>query len=150
VSGAAPASDGAAWYAGGLAFACTQCGNCCSGAPGYVWVTGEDMHRMANYLRMSFDEFTGGYVRKIGARYALTERFNYDCVFLTREAGQKPGCGIYPVRPMQCRTWPFWNENLKSEKAWRRAGAKCPGIGCGERHELGHIETCRGNPGSPA
>ena len=27
-----------AWYSEGLRFECTQCGACCSGEPGYVWV----------------------------------------------------------------------------------------------------------------
>ena len=37
----------------------------------------------------------------------------YDCVFLKEdpERGRKT-CSIYPVRPLQCRTWPFWPENL--------------------------------------
>ena len=26
------------WYRDGLRFACTRCGACCTGAPGYVWV----------------------------------------------------------------------------------------------------------------
>ena len=31
------------WYADGLPFTCTQCGDCCTGDPGYVWVTDEVM-----------------------------------------------------------------------------------------------------------
>ncbi|MFM1805538.1 MAG: hypothetical protein RL136_2417, partial [Planctomycetota bacterium] len=31
----------APWYAEGLRFECTQCGNCCSGGPGAVWFTPE-------------------------------------------------------------------------------------------------------------
>ncbi len=144
--------DDPVWYAHGLAFECTQCGNCCSGAPGYVWLTVDNMRRTAAYLRMSFDEFTGTYVRTIGPRYALTEKFNYDCSFLTRDGKGKVGCMIYPVRPMQCRTWPFWNENLKSPAAWKGAGAKCPGIRAAgaARHEVAHIEQCRQHPENPA
>ena len=150
VSGPPPAIDRTVWYAEGLSFACTQCGNCCSGAPGYVWITKDDMLRMANYLNMSFNDFTRAYVRQVGNRFSLTERFNYDCVFLTRDNG-KIGCSIYPVRPMQCRTWPFWDENLKSRDAWNRASTRCPGMHdkAAQSYELEHIEKCRQHPESP-
>jgi len=28
-------------------------------------------------------------------------------------------CTVYPVRPAQCRTFPWWKENLSSKEAWR-------------------------------
>ena len=50
--------------------------------------------------------------------------------------GQPPssagkGCVIYPVRPAQCRTWPFWESNLRSRKNWDSIAEGCPGIGRG-------------------
>lgn len=142
--------DAAVWYAPGLKFACTQCGNCCSGAPGYVWVTIDDMERMAGRLGMAFEDFTRKFVRQIGQRYALLEKPDYDCVFLVREGG-KAGCGVYDARPTQCRTWPFWNDNLKSQKTWKNASAHCPGMRDAEAplYELPHIEACRQHPESP-
>jgi uncharacterized protein len=117
-----------------------------------VWLTLEDMQRMAGQLQMAFDDFARIYVRQIGERYALVEKTNYDCVFLTRDAAGKAGCVIYPVRPMQCRTWPFWNENLHSPETWRRALAKCPGTrhAEGRLYDLAHIEKCRQHTESPA
>ncbi len=123
LSGPAPAIAPDVWYAGGLQFECTQCGNCCSGQPGYVWLTLDDMDRIAAFLNIPFDQFTRTSVRRIGSRYSLTETANYDCTFLTRDSRGKAGCSIYPVRPMQCRTWPFWDDNLKAPNAWDRAGA---------------------------
>jgi len=147
---AGPVVDHGVWYAGGLRFECTQCGNCCSGSPGYVWLTVEDMERMAAHLHLAFDDFTRRYVRQVGQRFSLLEKPDYDCVFLTREGG-RAGCSIYEVRPMQCRTWPFWNDNLRSPRAWKNAGAHCPGMQDAEAplYDLAHIEKCRQHPESP-
>ena len=37
------------WYQDGLAFSCTRCGACCTGAPGYVWVSPEEIGRLAEF-----------------------------------------------------------------------------------------------------
>ena len=138
------------WYAMGLRFKCTQCGNCCGGAPGYVWITPQDMGRIAAFLDLPLERFQRTYVRQVGDAFSLTEKKNFDCVFLKRENG-KAMCGIYPVRPVQCRTWPFWNLNLKSPDAWADAATRCPGMADAEapRARLEHIEKCRTDPGSP-
>jgi Fe-S-cluster containining protein len=151
VSPTPPVIDKSVWYAEGLRFECSQCGNCCSGFPGYVWVTIEDMQRMADLLKVPFDEFTRRFVRKVGNKYSLVEKFNYDCVFLTRDKNGKGGCMVYSARPMQCRTWPFWNDNLKSPANWKKAAGRCPGMCDAEapRFELDHIEACRQHPESP-
>jgi uncharacterized protein len=114
-------------------------------------VTPEDMQRGADCLKISFDEFTRLYVRQVGQRYSLVEKYDYDCIFLTRDGEGATGCLIYPVRPMQCRTWPFWNENLKSPEEWRRAAGKCLGIrqAAAPRYDLAHIEKCRQHPENP-
>ena len=142
--------DSAPWYAEGLRFECSQCGNCCTGSPGYVWVTTDDMERIADFLKMNFDDFTRKFVRRVGMRFSLLEKFNYDCTFLKRENG-KSMCMIYSVRPMQCRTWPFWDDNLKSPAHWERASYTCPGMCAadGKKFELAEIEKRRTAPGSP-
>ncbi|WP_296458322.1 hypothetical protein [Rubinisphaera sp.] len=38
------------WYKDGLKFECTQCGNCCTGGPGAVWVSEEEIQAIAEYL----------------------------------------------------------------------------------------------------
>jgi uncharacterized protein len=45
------------WYRDGLAFACTGCGDCCTGAPGYVWVTRAEIEAMAAALGLAPAEF---------------------------------------------------------------------------------------------
>jgi hypothetical protein len=113
------------WYEEGLHFSCTGCGKCCSGAPGYVWVTPEEMTAIASHLSMPFELFVRRYIRQVADRFALTEikKQNYDCVFL-----QNCKCIIYEVRPRQCRTFPWWKENLVSEKIWEETAASCEGI----------------------
>ncbi len=133
-------SDNAPWYADGLCFTCTQCGNCCSGAPGYVWVTDEEMHAIAAELNMHPIEFMNRHTRRIGARRSLRERGNGDCEFLQQLDDGRRVCGIYASRPVQCRTWPFWQSNLKSRRVWDAAGRSCPGINQGEHHPLPVIQ----------
>ncbi len=131
-----------AWYHQGLAFTCTQCGNCCSGPPGYVWLTKKDIARIAAFLGRSDGTLPPEYLRRVGFRYSLTEKPGGDCIFLERSGG-KTRCRIYPVRPIQCRTWPFWTENLRSPAAWNEAHKTCPGINRGKRYDFVQIERIR-------
>ncbi len=130
------------WYHSGLAFECMQCGNCCSGPPGYVWVTKKQVKMIARFLGRTDDRLPKTQLRRVGLRHSLTERANGDCVFLKRD-GHKIACLIYPVRPLQCRTWPFWTANLTSAETWNRAHQTCPGINQGPLHDFESIEETR-------
>ena len=37
------------------------------------------------------------------------------------------GCSVYETRPMQCRTWPFWHDNIDTPAPWQAVCAECPG-----------------------
>jgi Fe-S-cluster containining protein len=112
------------WYAEGLRFKCTECGQCCTGSPGYTWVTEEEITTIAQHMKLSVEEFSRKFVRLVGDRLALLENaINYDCVFLKDKK-----CQIYSVRPKQCRTFPWWTQNLKSLKDWNEAARFCEGI----------------------
>ena len=134
------AKSKAPWYEAGLGFACTQCGNCCSGAPGYVFVSAEEMARIAEFLGQP--ALTERQLRRVGRRWSLTERRNGDCTFL-KEVDGKRICGIYPVRPLQCRTWPFWDALLESPDTWNAAAKGCPGMNKGPSHTFVQIEVRR-------
>ena len=102
---------------------------------------------MAKKLEISMEEFYGLYARKIGSRWSLTENVisgKYDCVFLDRTA-EKATCSLYEARPSQCRTWPFWSENLQSKDAWHRAKDEtpCPGMGKGNLIPANEIRIIR-------
>lgn len=130
------------WYAMGLHFQCTQCGNCCSGVPGYVWVNSAEVEEMAKFLRISLKDFAEKYLRKVGGRFSLIEKPDYDCIFLERtEKGV--GCRIYSARPQQCRTWPFWDYNLASPDDWLENTRRCPGVNRGKNHTFEDIEKVR-------
>jgi len=123
------------WYADGLSFTCTQCGNCCTGPPGYVWFSDEEAKQIAEHLGISEREFRKRYAKKKFGKWSLGEvkrNGQYDCVFLTRDEQGKAWCSIYPVRPTQCQTWPFWPENLASPEAWEKAAETCPGMRTGK------------------
>jgi Fe-S-cluster containining protein len=115
-------------YQDGLRFECTRCGKCCSGFPGFVWVNEEELRGIAEFLGEPLDEVIGLYTRLLNGKRTLRDRLSDDCIFY--EAGQ--GCTIYPVRPRQCRTWPFWESNVLSPEAWERTQQVCPGSGHGE------------------
>lgn len=128
------------WYQNGLQFKCTQCGNCCTGAPGFVWVNEEEIQAIAEYLQKPIAEIRVMYTRRARGKVTLTEYANGDCVFFD---GQSRGCTIYPVRPRQCRTWPFWNTNLESEDNWKNVQTECPGAGRGDFVSFDEIEIRR-------
>lgn len=139
------------WFEGGLKFRCTGCGNCCTGPTGYVWITQQEIQRLGAHLGRSVEEVCKRYVRKIGNRHSLRERKTldgkYDCVFLTElsdEEGQKRrGCGIYQVRPLQCRTFPFWDGVVATRRSWESTARHCPGIGQGRHYSPKRIEELR-------
>src|SRR5262245_5936131 len=90
------------WYKDGLRFKCTGCGDCCSGAPGFVWVNGDEIAALAAEVEMTVEAFERKYVRVVGVRKSLKERSKtYDCVFLDAETRK---CTVYKARPLQCRT----------------------------------------------
>ncbi len=131
------------WYNEGLAFICQGCGNCCSGPnEGYVWVDDVEMEAIAKYLHIPLDQLKKTMIRKIDNGYSLIEKEpSKDCIFLSWPTNGQKGCEIYPVRPMQCRTWPFWQENLKNKKTWEKAGRACPGINQGNLYHSEQIQS---------
>ena len=130
-------TDSQPWYHEGLRFQCTQCGNCCTGGPGAVWVTEADIRAIAEFRGISIGEMRINHTKLIGGSVTLREFENGDCTFLD---GQLRRCSIYPVRPAQCRTWPFWNSNLESPETWKRGQNVCPGMGQGELVQLESIQ----------
>ena len=79
------------------------------------------------------------FARRLWRGLTLKEKPNYDCVML--DGGAR--CLVYEVRPVQCRTWPFWPGNLASPQAWQAAARRCPGMDAGPRYVFEQIEALR-------
>ena len=123
------------WFEDGLAFECTRCGACCTGAPGFVWVTPEEIARLAEARGESVAKFSKAFVRRVGDRYSLIEKPGGDCIFWDR----RTGCTVYEARPVQCRTWPFWPENIESPDSWDGVARGCPGTNRGRVYTVEEI-----------
>lgn len=117
------------WYQSGLQFTCTGCGNCCTGPSGYVWASEDELRQIAEFRQQSLGEIRLFHTRLLGTRTSLTEYPNGDCTFFDSATRR---CTIYPVRPTQCRTWPFWRSNLRSPETWEQVRQTCPGAGSGQ------------------
>jgi Fe-S-cluster containining protein len=125
-----------AWYSGGLRFQCTQCGDCCSGSEGFVWVNQAEIDAMAARLGIPAADFEQRHVKRVGVRRSLTERPNGDCVLLDEKTRK---CTAYEERPRQCKTWPFWDSNIRTPEAWAEAAEACPGCNKGNLVPLEQI-----------
>jgi Fe-S-cluster containining protein len=134
------------FYAKGLRFSCTRCSACCRYDPGFVLLSEKDADVLAAQLEMGYTDFVETYCRWIPMERAggdaetgreqlsLKERSNNDCIFWDR------GCSVYESRPLQCRTFPFWESILASSDRWE--GLDCPGRGKGTLHTVQYIESC--------
>lgn len=128
------------WYRDGLRFECTQCGDCCTGEPGYVWVDPPEIEALARRMQMEVGAFERKFVRTVGTRKSLVEYPDGDCIFLDPETR---GCTVYEQRPVQCRTWPFWDSTLENQRAWKETCEVCPGSGQGKLYSFEEIEIRR-------
>ncbi len=130
------------YFENGLKFECIQCGKCCMGDPGYVFLFRDEVDRIAKFLKISKEEFLEKFTKTYASFYSLTEQENGDCVFL--ESGK---CEIHEVRPYQCFSYPFWWQLVTTEKKWKARGESCPGINKGKlnsREEI--LKILKENP----
>jgi len=134
------------WYVAGLHFGCAACGRCCAGpGEGYIWVAKPEIELIAGHLGLTPQEVRHRFLRQVGPRTTIVEdSTTKDCIFL-QTSGDTRQCEIYPVRPAQCRTWPFWPENLANPDAWNRAALRCPGINRGRLYTCEDIQRIHAN-----
>lgn len=112
----------------GLCFECQQCGACCTGAPGTIYVSGEEIDAIAQYLEITVAAALADFLYPYKNSFSIREDAAGNCFFY------KGGCTIYTVRPLQCRSFPFWFENVRTRANWQAMSRQCPGIGRGRRY----------------
>ena len=124
------------FYKSGLRFECQGTGKCClsRGDYGYVYLSLSDRRRLAAHLGISIHKFTRQYTEKTDGMFHLKDP-DKDCLFL-----KKNGCTVYESRPRQCRTWPFWPENMSGEVWKGEVASYCPGAGKGKLYSAEEIE----------
>lgn len=118
----------------GLKFQCQpDCGKCCVSHDDYAFtfLTEEDLARLEKHLGKPRETFAmKGKFDRTRSSDLPAERWYLKmtgprCQFL-----KGTGCGIYDARPTQCRTFPFWPENMPKND-WEDLKSFCPGIGKG-------------------
>jgi uncharacterized protein len=119
----------------GLRFECQAgCIKCCA-IPGLIFVKETEIPGMAEFFKLSPEEFINKYIhRYFGGIYRLNCPEEEPCMFL-----EETGCKIYPVRPVQCRSFPFWPENINNPENWFDLKKTCPGIDKGRLYTIDEI-----------
>ena len=132
----------------GARFSCKMCGDCCRGFnDGDVFLYGEDITKLASFL--GFDGNSGlrkfskkylkiiqttFYWRKEGAKrgknYSIGcigfqfQGEDEHCAFLSSENA----CTVHEARPLQCRSFPWWQKMVRSRNQIWKYARKCPGL----------------------
>jgi len=112
------------WFSEGLKFKCTGCGNCCTGSPGYVFLSESDLDRLAAHFSLRNEEFLAKYTYQVDDKISLLDKLDSTtCIFL-----EDKKCTVYEARPTQCRTFPWWIHMIETKEDWEEAGTRCEGI----------------------
>tara|TARA_B100000767_G_scaffold45689_1_gene40189 strand:+ start:569 stop:1033 length:465 start_codon:yes stop_codon:yes gene_type:complete len=115
------------WWMKGVPFSCQpECGKCCDEPGGIVFLSINDAQRIANHFDMEVSDWLErDCTQTLDGRYILNSRETDGiCIYLD---GLKQ-CEIYQVRPQQCAAFPWWSENLSSQRAWNEVKKSCPGL----------------------
>ncbi len=88
-------------------FHCMNCGNCCS-IDGHVFINQEEISAISKYMAITIEEFLEKFTVSINDRIRIKGDYYNKCIFLDNNS-----CRIYSVRPKQCKTFPYWLENMK-------------------------------------
>lgn len=135
-----------------MKFECQEtCGGACCRVPKgkqmFIFLTKEDRFRIAAHLKKPINKFAKmshfTYTRFGGSGWQwhlkMAQGANH-CRFLVDGR-----CSIQAVKPVQCRTWPFWKEHFKDgvmkEDVETAIKQECPGIGKGEELPQAEIES---------
>jgi Fe-S-cluster containining protein len=118
-----------------MRFECQKgCTKCCE-QQGFVYLTEDDIPRLAAYLGMTVPAFEQRYVYRTKNQRRLRVPRHAQCEFL-----HEGGCSVHPAKPLQCRSFPYWPELVGNKKNWKKTAAWCPGI---DKGDLVNIQVAR-------
>ncbi len=118
-------------------FECVSgCSNCCQVNDGFVFLSEDEAEKIAKYLETGIAELYKWFIKQIDNRLCLVDGESEHCIFI-----EDNRCLIYPVRPQQCRDYPFWPEIISSPERWDREKIICPGIGAGKEYRKEDINN---------
>lgn len=128
----------------GVRFQCVACGHCCSGeSEGLVFIYKREIQAICAYLKIPEATFLRTYCDVVEAAYndeyvpTIVIKMNpntQNCIFQQANGS----CKLYPVRPFQCASFPFWVLNVRDAAAWEKVKEKCPGFSVTKG---GHVYT---------
>ncbi len=110
------------------------CIRCCE-AKGFIYVTGEDVARLAAHVGLTRAEFKRRYLCGAAPLLRFRKQRNKQCPFLLSN-----GCSVHAVKPLQCSSFPYWPEVLAKASERREVAGYCPGM---NRGPLVNIEAAR-------
>ncbi len=126
------------WCNDGVYFTCKMCGKCCGGETGFIWLSEDEKQAIAGYLGITKEKLEKLYLNYAKEKWSIKElpsEENYDCIFL-----KNGRCYIYPVRPSQCREFPFWKTMLYDKEEWDFYASRCPGMNSGKYYTLKELQ----------
>jgi len=125
------------WYADGVRFDCAQTGKCCTAHGKYnrVYLDDDEAAAVAKVLGITLAQLEEEHCW-FEDGWRLVKFKDDACRFLEGKS-----CGVYEARPIQCKTWPFWKENL-DRRTWKRdVEGFCKGVGRGRTFSQEEIEA---------
>ncbi|MDA3793431.1 MAG: YkgJ family cysteine cluster protein [Elusimicrobia bacterium] len=107
---------------GDIDFNCESCGNCCR-EKGFVEVSDSEIKDIAKYLAVIRTHFIKKHINEVRDKLCFNEHPEEPCKFLKDNS-----CNIYPVRPKQCRTFPYWRSIARNDDRIKEMLRYCEGI----------------------
>ena len=98
------------FFDSGIRFQCQRCGACCTGAPGVIRASDAEATAIAGFLGLPVRQAIRTLMYPWEDGYSIREDDDGRCLFYDE------GCRIYPVRPRQCRTFPFYPQTLPGDR----------------------------------
>lgn len=115
------------WWSDGIPFQCIpDCGRCCNEPGGIVHLSQVDAENLAQFFAMPTKEWLERDCRRrMDGKWVLKSRQEDGiCIYLDNDMK----CKVYQAKPTQCSAFPWWRENLRSERTWAKVVRTCPGL----------------------